>query len=555
MTGARRNVVFIMCDQLRYDYLSCYGHPTLETPNIDWLASVGVRFDKAYAQSAVCGPSRICTYTGRYMHAHGCTLNGVPLRVGEPTLGDHLKEIETRNVIIGKTHVTPDTNGIRRLGIDPSSPEGVHIAQGGFEVFERDDGLHPDGDLDPNPRYDEYLRAHGMGGDNPWELWANSAEADDGSPTTGWAMANAHRPARVPEEHSETPYITRRGIDFIKEAEKDGRQWVAHVSYIKPHWPYMAPAPYHNIYGVEDILPVVRSNRERTHVHPVLKAYQEERFSRCFTRDEVRERVIPCYMGLVKQIDDQMGVLFSVLKNSGLMENTMIVFTSDHGDFLGDHWLGEKYFFHEPSARVPLIIYDPDESANPRRGTVCDKLVELIDLAPTFVEFCGGAPKSHILEGRSLLALTRSGEVSNWRTYAFSEYDFSGERPRVKLGTPVSESRLYMVTDGRWKYTYVDHFRPMLFDLETDPDELADLGDEPAYADIVSELNDVLFRWLRRTSNRITKSDAAIAVNDRTVLESDPVLDMGLPVGYWSVDEIEAECERRAQARSLEFER
>jgi arylsulfatase A-like enzyme len=114
--SAGKNILFIMCDQLRFDYLGCYGHPHLKTPNIDALAARGVRFDRAYVQSPVCGPSRMSFYTGRYMRSHGANWNGFPLRVDEPTLGDYLGELSVRTVLVGKTHMAADLAGLKRLG-------------------------------------------------------------------------------------------------------------------------------------------------------------------------------------------------------------------------------------------------------------------------------------------------------------------------------------------------------------------------------------------------------------------------------------------------------
>ena len=138
------NVLWIMADQLRFDYLSCYGHPHLQTPHIDALAARGVRFTNAYVQSPVCGPSRMSAYTGRYVRSHGSTWNGMPLRVGEPTLGDHLREAGARAVLVGKTHMRADAEGMAWLGISPESEIGVRVSECGFDPFERDDGLHPD---------------------------------------------------------------------------------------------------------------------------------------------------------------------------------------------------------------------------------------------------------------------------------------------------------------------------------------------------------------------------------------------------------------------------
>lgn len=527
--GKLRNVLWIMADQLRWDYLSCYGHPHLDTPHMDSLATRGVRFNKAYVQSPICGPSRMSFYTGRYVRSHGATWNGFPLRVGEPTLGDHLREIDAECVLVGKTHMIPDMDGMKRLGIDPESIIGVHTAECGFTPFERDDGMHPEGYYDKNPPYDDYLREQGLGGENPWEEWANSAEDEDGSLLSGWLLKNSDKPARVPEEHSETPYLTNRGIEFIEQA--GDKPWLCHLSYIKPHWPYIVPPPYHDMYGPDDIIPPVRSNAERMTDHPVYRAWQDHRVCKAFARDEVRECVIPAYMGLIKQLDDQIGRLIAYLEETGRMDDTMIVMSSDHGDYLGDHWLGEKDLFHDASARIPLIIYDPREEADATRGTVCDELVEGIDLAPTFLELMGGEAKPHILEGRSLVPLLE-GRATKWRQYAISEYDYSTRQTRLDLDLNEADARLLMIFDGRWKYIHAEGFRPLLFDLESDPAELIDLGTAPEHEEIRLELHEALFAWARQHHTRITRTPEQI---DRMAAGGEPP---GILIGYWDEEEI-----------------
>jgi len=550
-----KNVLFIMCDQLRYDYLSCAGHPSLSTPNIDRLAARGVRFSNCYVQSTVCGPSRMSAYTGRYMRSHGSTQNGIPLRVGEPTIGDHLREIGVRSALIGKTHMVADQGGMQWLGIDPASIIGVHVAQCGFEPYERDDGLHPSTEYDPDPAYDRYLRDLGFDADNPWEHYANSGEGDDGEDFNGWLLTHADKAARIPEEHSETPYMTCRAMRFIEEAEEKGERWCAHLSYIKPHWPYIVPAPYHALYGAADVKPPVRSEAERVDPHPVLAAFQAERYSVNFSRDEVREKVIPAYMGLIKQIDDQMGVLFEFLESRGLFENTLIVFTSDHGDYLGDHWLGEKYMFHDVSVKVPMIVYDPSRQADATRGTVRDELVEVIDMAPTFLDFLGGAAKRHILEGRSLLPLLRGGRERPWRSFAVSEYDYAGDRARLALDLPVTDCRLFMITDGHYKLVTGPQVPPMLFDLASDPDELTDLGRDPAMAGVIERLEAALTDWLQKPANRITVPDRWVTAADEKFPRFDPLIEQGVLIGYWDEAELAAQhaardawlAERRGQ--------
>jgi arylsulfatase A-like enzyme len=523
-----------MCDQLRFDYLGCTGHPTLKTPNIDAMAKRGVRFSNAYVQSPICGPSRMSFYTGRYMRSHGSHWNGWPLRVGEPTLGDHLKKIGVRNVLVGKTHMAPDLEGLKMLGIAPDSIIGVHVAECGFEPYERDDGLHPTSR--PRPKYDSYLRERGYDAANPWEHWANSGAAEDGTLQNGWLLVHADKAARVAEEDSETPYMTRRAMDFLTEAEQDGRPWCLHLSYIKPHWPYIAPEPYASMYGVGDVKPAIRSERERQNAHPVFTAYMDMRYSKNMSRDEAREKVIPTYMGLIKQIDDQIGVLMNFLEARGLLDTTMIVFTSDHGDYLGDHWMGEKDLFHDQSAKIPLIVIDPSQAAGRTRGTVCDALVEAIDLAPTFIEYFGGRPPDHILEGRSLMPLVRGEAPANWRKVVFSEYDYCMQDVRLKLGQPIEQCRLFMVFDGRWKYIHASGFRPMLYDLLEDPQELTDRGEDPSCTDVITRLQSALFDWALHPKGHITTSTEKIAAYASQQLQ----VKGGILIGIWDEAELSA---------------
>jgi arylsulfatase A-like enzyme len=514
LTSHVKNILFIMCDQLRFDYLSCAGHPTLKTPNIDALAARGVRFSNAFVQSPVCGSSRMSFYTGRYVQSHGAAWNGFPLKVGEMTMGDYLRPLGLQTVLVGKTHMKADAEGMERLGIDPQSIIGVRVSECGFDPYERDDGLHavgPDGRYSPlMPRYNQYLNEKGYGGENPWHDYANAAQGDDNELASGWAMRHARKPARVAEEDSETPYMTRRAIDFMTEAAD--KPWCLHLSYIKPHWPYIAPAPYNAMYSEADVIPVVRSEEERADPHPVYREFMAHRVGQAFARDEVREEVIPVYMGLIKQIDDQMGVLFAFMREKGLLDNTLIVFTSDHGDYLGDHWLGEKDLFHEPSVKVPMIICDPSPEADAARGSVCDALVESIDLLPTFVDAAGGdaADLSHRLEGRSLTQWLHGKTPEQWRRYAISEYDYSMLPASGKLGVAPNDARLFMVRDQRWKYVHAVGYRPMLYDLANDPNEFRDLGADAAHEGERQRLAAALAQWGLRQSQRTTRSEKEI---------------------------------------------
>jgi arylsulfatase A-like enzyme len=368
-----------------------------------------------------------------------------------------------------------------------------------------------------------------MDGDNPWEEWANTAQRPDGSLCSGWMLENSKYAARVPKEHSETAWLTTRGIDFIDAQGSD--PWLCHLSYIKPHWPYLAPAPYNDMYSASDLPPVNRSNNELESDHPLMQAWTNMRVSQSFSRDDVRDIVGPAYMGLIKELDDQLGRLFDYLRESGRMADTMIVFCSDHGDNLGDHWLGEKDLFYDCSARIPLIVYDPRSDADSTRGMVTDKLVEGIDLLPTFLDAFGGIAIPHILEGRSLEPLLH-GIKCDWRSFCVSEYDYSTRDARRAVGVDQMDARLVMIFDGRWKLTHVENMRPMLFDLDIDPNELNDLGNNPDFKGQISRLRELHFEWARRHHNRITRP--AAIVEKMTDAKEPP----GVMIGYWNQKEL-----------------
>lgn len=528
-----RNVLYIMCDQLRRDYLSCYGHAHLHTPNIDRLAAAGVRFSRAYTQGTICGPSRMSAYTGRYVSSHQVAWNAVPLPLEELTIGDYLRPHGIRTALVGKTHATPNVEALQRLHIDPDSAQAEPLNEVGFDAYLRHDGIYPDSPLFEDKResapYTHYLREKGYDGTNPWHEWANAAEGEGGELLSGWHMRNAGLPARVAEEHSETVYTTDRAIDFIREQAE--QPWCLHLSYIKPHWPYIAPAPYHALYRAEHIQapiqPLLPSD------HPVYQAFRQHQESLNFSRDEVRLTVVPTYMGLIKQIDDQLGRLFDFLQSNGRWDDTLIVFTSDHGDFLGDHFLGEKEFLLEPAVGVPLIVRDPRARADVSRGSVDERLVETIDALPTFLDALGLPNADHRLEGRSLIPLLH-GQPITWRNYAIAEYDYAFQAPaRERLEQPIDRCRMTMVRSERWKYLAYDGFRPQLFDLENDPQELNDLGEDPAYAAVRETHAGYLFEWLRGLKRRTTISHAEIEQRGQWFRYGEPESEKVVQIGVW----------------------
>ena len=427
-----------------------------------------------------------------------------------------------------------DKEGMARLGLTPDTEIGARQAECGFDAWVRDDGLWADG---PDGYYDEkrspynaYLNAKGYESENPWADFANAGIEEDGDIASGWMFKNADKPANIREEDSETPWLTRETIAFMEQAKGP---WCAHVSYIKPHWPYIVPAPYHEMYDERHIVDPVRSQAERETDHPLMRAYLEARVCRSFARDHVREHVIPAYMGLIKQLDDNLGRLFAWMDEKGLSQNTIIAFTSHHGDYMGDHWMGDKDFYHEMAVKVPLIIADPRPEADPTRGRVSDALVEMIDLAPTFMNALCCAPKPHVIEGRDLTPILHDRDGFS-RQYAISEHDYHWSDMAAALGVPQEDAHTTMILDGRWKYIACEAFSPILFDLEIDPDELTDLGrsDVPEHIEVRARMNAALLKWATRHHTRITATPAVLARQKRAAKD-------GILIGFWDENEYE----------------
>lgn len=520
-----RNILFIMLDQLRFDYLGCTNHPFIRTPNIDALAARGVNFRNTFVQGAVCGPSRASFYTGRYVMSHGATYNNYPIRVDELTLGDHMKPLGIRNVLAGKTHMGPDRPGLGRLQVQGDSGPGHFVTNCGFEPWDHDDGLHKVAPFVPDTQYEAYLRACGYEGVNLWHEAGNSVVRPDSEDNSGWLMRNACFPTVASEEDSETAYMTRRAMDFVESAGDE--PWCLHLSYIKPHWPYVAPAPYHAKYGSSHVLPGNRALGDGE-PHPVLQAFRGHPESVEFRRDECRDIVIPAYMGLIEQIDHHVGRMLEFLDQRGQLNDTVVVVTSDHGDYLGDHGLGEKELYYEEVLRIPLIVCDPAPEANGTRGADVDAMVESIDLIPTFVEMMGGEPAYDWLEGRSLLPFIRGeGTASDWRDAVFAEHDYSLRGARLALGRQPKESKSWMVRTDRWKYVHHATYRPELYDLQNDPLEQQDLGVDPGHEHVRNEMSDRLLRWFAARKSRVVQKDAQILAS------TDMAWERGVFFGKW----------------------
>jgi arylsulfatase A-like enzyme len=404
----------------------------------------------------------------------------------------------------------PDRAGLQRLQIDGNTELGTLLARGGFEEVDRYDGHHEPGS---ESGYPAYLRSNGYDSPDPWTDFVISANGPDGEPLSGWHMRNVHLPARVKEEHSETAYMTDQAIAFMRHV--GSQPWLLHLSYVKPHWPYMAPAPYHAMYTADQCLPVVRNTDELHDAHPVLGAYRKQEECVSFQSDDCIRTVRPVYQGLISQLDHHLGRLFDAMAASGRLDDTLIVFCSDHGDFLGDHWLGEKELFYDTVQRVPFIVVDPRREADATRGTVEQRFVECVDVVPTILDALGidQGPLNHRIEGRSLQPVLHGTLDPNvpWRDFVFSELDYSFREARLLLGKDVHQCRAFSLRDARWRYVHWLDEPEQLFNLQADPQEFNDLGRDASASAVRAAMRERLLGFLQRRRHRTTLTDAQIA--------------------------------------------
>ncbi|MCH9853731.1 MAG: sulfatase-like hydrolase/transferase [Alphaproteobacteria bacterium] len=529
-----KNFLFIMCSQLRADHLGLYGHPSIETPNITRLAQRGVTFTRAYTQSPLDTASHISAYTGRYVSTHGSDRDYSPIRLSERTIGDYMRASERRSALIGKSCVRADIATMGMLQLNPRTSAGIIASEAGFESYDRLDGLHPGDSQNPLNfypiKYNEFLTNNGYNSPNPWQDFAASSKD---SKASSFFYENSHLPLGVHELESETNYLVKRAIDFFRDHGE--KPWFLHLSLTKPHWPYAAPSPFHNLYNEEHIIAPTRSEAEKENTHPIYQAFMQSTAAQAFTDTKKRNHVMPAYMGLVKQIDEQLGGLFRMMDKSDMFRDTMIVFTSDHGAYLGDHWLGEKELFHDPVVRVPLIVYDPRQEANGSRGIKSDNLVELIDIVPTMLEATNIKTMPIHIEGRPLTPILHGKKPEKWRTAVFSEYNFAGTEMAEKLNIEPIDAKATMMASDKWKYIHFRNYPAMMFDLVNDPHELKDLGREPGYERAVSFCRNQMLEWaLHHTSD--TEPEAQEASNK--ALE-----ELGVYNGYWSMGDVKGNNE------------
>ena len=481
-----KNVLLIVVDQWRADCVPWLGCQHLRTPNLDRLCREGVTFSNHVTTTVPCGPARASLLTGLYAMNHRAVQNTVPLDARHITLPRALRVAGYDPALVGYTTTTPD-------------PRATSLADPRFKVLgDNMDGFRSVGAFEPD--HDGYFGWLAQKGyklpANRDDVWLPDHETSRGATTP---------PPRIPAALSDSAFFTERALAYLHG--RNGKPFFLHLGYYRPHPPFVASAPYHAMYDATDMPPPIRaaSPEQEAAQHPLLRWYLHHTHQGKFFQgaegmasgmDEATVRQLRAtYYGMMTEVDDRLGEVFAYLDETGQWDDTLVIFTSDHGEQLGDHHLLGKVGYFDESFRIPLVV--KDARANPRFGQVESAFTESIDLMPTILQAVGGAvPRA--CDGASLLPLLHGPAPAGWRDALHYEYDFRDvhySQPETGLGLSMDESSLCVVQDRDWKYVHFAALPPLLFDLRTDPHQFRNLADDPAHADTVRRYAQRALSW------------------------------------------------------------
>ncbi len=483
------NVLFIMVDQWRGDCLSLLGHPHVRTPHLDALAADGTAFRRHFGQASPCGPSRASVLTGMYLHNHRSLLNGTPLDARHTNVALEARAVGYDPALFGYTDVS----------LDPRHYDIEHGYEGVLP------GLNPVCHI--NSSWEPWFADLASKGydipANPQDMFrpqANYPGADNKGPTFA--------PAQYTAEDSNTAFLVDETIRYVS-ANQD-TPWFAHLSFISPHPPFIVPAPYHDMYDADDMdEPRRRETPElESEQHPWIDYFVHNQAGSGYSvgvdsadnlslSDRDTRQIKATYFAMIAEVDAQIGRLVNHLKESGSYDDTLIVFTSDHGEHLGDHWMYAKYSYYQQTFHVPLIIRDPTSAADAVRGTVVDAFTESVDIMPTILESIGATPPRQC-DGRSLLPFCRGTGPADWRDAYHAAFDMRGPAEALDatpLGLKPEDCVVHVLCDENYKYVHFATLPPVLFDLKNDPDEFENLADLPAYQNKIMEYRGKMLSW------------------------------------------------------------
>lgn len=462
----RPNVLFIISDDLN-NHLGCYGHSIVKTPNIDRLAARGVTFEKAYCSFPLCGPSRNSILTGLYPNSTGIQANAQIFRQTIPKQQSMPQAFRLDSYFaarIGKLYHYNVPNSIGTNGHDDPGSWELELNPAGVDrLIEQPDEIYS---LTPG-QFGGTLSW--LASPRPEELHTDALEAADAA----WVLERCGR-------QKERPFFLA-------------------VGFFRPHTPYVAPRAYFDRYP-ESEMPVVAGVKEDQADIPApgLGSYKKEQDK---LTDDLRRQALQAYYASISYMDAQVGKVLDALDQNGLAENTIVVFTSDHGYHVGEHGLWQKMSLFEESSRVPLVIAAPGTA---KAGSVAAAPVSQVDLFPTLAELCGVKTPDN-LQGQSLVPLLKDPTAMG-RGWALTQVTRRGPRARTSNSAqqnPADREYFgYSLRTPRWRYTEWDDGGAQgreLYDHDVDPRELTNLATKPEHADTVAGLSAQLASAVKTT--------------------------------------------------------
>ena len=459
------NVLLITIDQLRADCLNNPDDSFVKTPFLDSLADEGVKFVNHFAQAAPCGPSRASLLTGTYLHTHQSVFNGTPLDSKFTNIALEFRSDGYNPLLFGYTDTTIDPRTTTKDDPRLLTYEG-HLP--GFEV-----ALPL---ADDREAWYQWLASRGHDiSDRKKFLRGDKKIATPSNRGSSWA------PSPYSADETETAFMVDKVIEKLGNLPEP---WFLHVSILRPHPPFVVPAPYNDLYDPTQVpKPIKLENRE----HPFIETLLDLEFTSAPSEEVEKLQLRATYYGMVTEVDKQVGRLISALDDFDFYDDTAVVVTSDHGELLGDHDLVSKFGFHDKAFHIPMIIRYP--SLGGPKGLVVDNFTENIDVMPTLLDLaeinihkqCEGASVRPFLEGKTPYA---------WRRSAHWEFDF-----RIfasKIGLPLKDCNLSVLRNHEGKLVHFAGMPDIYFDLIKDSDEQFPFFSHSAMKTYLNSLND----WL-----------------------------------------------------------
>jgi len=455
---SKTNVIILHADQHRQDCIGVYGNKDVRTPNIDMLANDGVKYDNHYTVYPVCTPARYSFVSGLYVHQHAAWTNESTLPSGFDTFPAVLKRSGYRTTAVGKMHFTPTYQdvGYEKMILSEQNGEGRY--EDDYHTYLMNYGL-----IDRIDLVDQVESVRKRAGKKYYDHFgAFTSDLD--------------------QKHHSTTWITKQAINEINRWNTDGGNLLM-VGYIKPHHPFDPPKPYDEMYEPMDLTLLDGYTRDV----PKVDYDHQPGFFDNKTLDEYKlRRVMMNYYGSITQIDDNIGTIIEMLKEKGLYDDTLIIYTSDHGEYLGfHHMLLKGNHLYDPLAKIPLIIKYPKDM---EKQGVTDAISLNIDIASTILDVCK-QEKPTTIAGLNL------ANYNEGREFAFSEGQYgTDEKPCIG----------YMVRSKHYKLLVTGSFEnSMFFDLENDPNELRNLiNDESQIAQINHHksflIDEILFKTVSK---------------------------------------------------------